>query len=89
MSCEDCFFPSNIQKRVKMHRSLDYLYNGSTQEGLWGPRHCATPTLVTLSPKPSKNVPSGGNYTAGKSTLGKQRGKAQRPGARMRGKDGS
>lgn len=51
-----------------MHRSLDYLYNGSTQEGLQGPRDCATPTLVSLSPRPSKDVPSGGNYTVGKST---------------------
>lgn len=72
-----------------MHRSLDYLYYSSTQEGLWGPRHCATPTLVSLSPKLSKDVPTWGNYTAGKSTLGKQRGKAHRPGSRRRGEDGS
>lgn len=46
-------------------------------------------TPVSLSPKPSEDVPSGGNYTVGQSTLGKQAGKAQRPGMRTRGEDGS
>lgn len=88
MGCEDYFCPPNIEKRVKTHRSLNYVYNGSTQEGLHGD-HCATLCSSESVTQTLWGCFQWGNYTAGKNALGKWAGKARRPGTRTRGEDGS
>lgn len=83
MGCEDCFCPPTVQKRVKTHRSLNYVYNGLCGD------HCATLCSSESVTQTLWGCSQWGNYTAGKSALGKRAGKAQRPGTRTRGEDGS